>query len=81
MGNDDDDGVIDTLKGMFHNKLFKAIAVAAVANIGSMIGTFVGAAVLVYYFHLTDPVHLLQTGLGNGYHTINDVATAPYGSI
>ncbi len=71
LGSDDDAGVIDTLKGMFHNKLFKAVAVAAVANIGSMIGTVVGAAILVYYFHLSkDPVNLLQTGLGNGYHTI-----------
>jgi len=69
LGNEDD-SMIDTLKGMLHNKLFRAIAVAAVANIGSMIGTFVGAAILVYYFHLTDPVHLLQSGLGNGYHTI-----------
>jgi pheromone shutdown-related protein TraB len=70
LGNEDD-GMIDTLKGMLHNKLFRAIAVAAVANIGSIVGTFVGAAILVYYFHLNqDPVQLLQTGLGNGYHAI-----------
>jgi pheromone shutdown-related protein TraB len=67
---DDDLGVIDTLKGMFKNKLFRAIAVAAMANVGSMVGTFVGAAILVYYFNLTDPVALLQAGVINGYHAI-----------
>jgi pheromone shutdown-related protein TraB len=67
---DDDLGVIDTLKGMFKNKLFRAIAVAAMANVGSMVGTFVGAAILVYYFNLTDPVSLLQAGVINGYHAI-----------
>ncbi|AFC99347.1 pheromone shutdown-related protein TraB [Methanocella conradii HZ254] len=66
----DDSGVIDTLKGMLDNRLFKAIAVAAMANIGSMVGTFVGAAILVYYFHLTDPVQLLQSGVSNGYHAV-----------
>jgi pheromone shutdown-related protein TraB len=72
LGSDDNDmGVIDTLKGMFNNKLFKAIAVAAMANVGSMIGTFVGAAILVYYFHITDPVQLLQSGVSNGYHAIS----------
>jgi pheromone shutdown-related protein TraB len=70
LGNDDEAGIIDTLKGMFNNKLFKAIAVAAMANIGSMAGTFVGAAILVYYFHLTDPVQLLQTGVSNGYNAV-----------
>lgn len=71
LGSGDDDlGVIDTLKGMFKNKLFRAIAVAAMANVGSMVGTFVGAAILVYYFNLTDPVALLQAGVINGYHAI-----------
>lgn len=71
LGSDEDDvGIVDALKGTLNNKLFKAIAVAAMANIGSIVGTFVGAAILVYYFHLTDPVQLLQTGISNGYHAI-----------
>lgn len=71
LGSDDEDaGVWETLKNMFNNKLFKAIAVAAMANVGSIIGTFVGAAILVYYFHLTDPVQLLQSGVSNGYHAV-----------
>lgn len=69
MGNDDE-STLDAIKGMFKNRLFKAIAVAAVANIGSMLGTVVGAALLIYFFHLTNPVELLQVGLSNGYHTM-----------
>jgi hypothetical protein len=36
-----------------------------------MLGTFVGAAILVYYFHITDPVQLLQAGVSNGYHAVS----------
>jgi pheromone shutdown-related protein TraB len=71
LGSDEEAGVMDTLRGMFKNKLFKAIAVAAMANVGSMIGTFVGAAILVYYFHITDPVQLLQSGLSHGYQAVS----------
>lgn len=67
----EEDGILDTIKGLLHNRLFKAILVAAMANIGSTLGTVFGAAILVYYFHLTnDPVGLLQHGLGNGYNTV-----------
>ena len=69
LGNEDD-SMIDAIKGLFKNRLFKVIIVAAVANIGSIIGTFIGVIVLAHYFSLNNPVGLLQTGLGNGYHTI-----------
>ncbi len=69
LGNEDD-SMIDALKSLFKNRLFKVIIVAAVANIGSIIGTFIGVIVLAHYFSLNNPVGLLQTGLGNGYHTI-----------
>jgi hypothetical protein len=67
----EDDGMLDTIRGMFKNRLFKALMVAAAANIGSMIGSVVGAAVLVYYFHLTDPVTLLQHGISNGWNSVS----------
>ncbi len=69
LGSDDDAGVIETLRGMFKNKLFKAIAVAAMANVGSMVGTFVGAAILWQFFNI-HPVELLQAGVSNGYHVV-----------
>lgn len=70
LGSDDEAGVIETLRSMFGNRLFRAIAVAAMANVGSILGTFLGAAILVYYFHVTDPVQLLQAGLGHGYQVV-----------
>lgn len=73
----EEDTMKDTFKNMFNNRLFKAILVAAMANVGSTLGTIFGAAILVYYFHLTDPVGLLQTGFYNGYHTV----TAWVGSL
>ncbi len=71
LGTDEEAGTIETLRKMFRNKLFKAIAIAAMANVGSMLGTVIGAAILVYYFHITDPVQLLQTGVSNGYHAVS----------
>jgi pheromone shutdown-related protein TraB len=67
----EEDSMADTVRNMFRNRLFKAILVAAVANIGSTLGTIVGAAILVYYFHLTDPVALLQQGVANGYGVLS----------
>ncbi len=69
LGNEDD-GLIDTFKGLYRNRLFKAITVAAVANVGSLLGTFIGVMILAQYFNINNPVGLLETGLGNGYHTI-----------
>ena len=69
LGNEDD-SMIDTFKGLYKNRLFRVIAVAAVANIGSILGTVIGVIVLAHFFNLNNPVGLLQTGLGNGYHTI-----------
>ena len=69
LGNEDD-SMMDAIKGLFKNRLFRVIAVAAVANIGSILGTVIGVIVLAHYFSLNNPVGLLETGLGNGYHTI-----------
>lgn len=67
----EEESTLAMIKGMFKNRLFKAILVAAMANIGSTLGTVFGAAILVYYFGLTnDPVSLLQGGLMNGYNTV-----------
>lgn len=66
----DEDSVIETFKNMYNNRLFKVILVAALANVGSFLGTLCGVAVIVYYLHITDPVGLLQAGSANGYHTV-----------
>ena len=66
----DEDSLVQALKNMFRNKLFRVIAVAAMANVGCLVGTFVGVAVLAHYFNISNPVGLLGTGLSNGYHMI-----------
>ena len=65
----DDDSLLDTVRGMLRNRLFKALIVAAVANVGSMLGTFLGAYLLITLFHL-DPLPLLQHGISNGYSVV-----------
>jgi pheromone shutdown-related protein TraB len=65
----DDDSFLDTIRGMFKNRLFKALIVAAMANIGSMIGTFLGAYLLIKFFNL-DALQVLQSGIGNGWSTL-----------
>jgi pheromone shutdown-related protein TraB len=65
----EDDSMLDTARGMFRNRLFKAILVAAMANIGSMLGTFLGAYLLVKFFNL-DALQVLQSGVGNGWNTV-----------
>ncbi|MFW6185982.1 MAG: TraB/GumN family protein [Halobacteriota archaeon] len=53
-----------SLKEVFSNKLFRVLLVAALTNVGSMIGTFVG---LYYVLMITDVdiVTTLRTGFGN----------------
>ncbi len=66
----EEDSFIDTMKGLWNNKLFKVILVAAMANLGSFLGTLAGVALIVYYLHITDPVGLLQAGASNGLHAL-----------
>lgn len=66
----DDDSLLDMARGMLSNRLFKAILVAAMANIGSMIGTFLGAYLLLKFFDL-DALQVLQTGVGNGWNSVS----------
>ncbi len=63
----DDDSMLDTIRGMFRNRLMKALIVAAVANVGSMLGTVLGAYLLTTYI---DPntMQALQSGLANGWN-------------
>lgn len=66
----EEDNIMETLRGMYNNKLFKVALVAALANIGSFFGTLCGAALIVYYLHITDPVGMLQAGSSNGLHAV-----------
>lgn len=75
LGNEDD-SLLETFRNLFRNRLFRVIAVAAVANIGSILGTFIGVIVLAHYFNLHDPLGILHAGLSNGYHAIASLFTS-----
>ena len=53
---------IETFKGMFKNRFMRVLLVASFANIGSMIGTFLGAYVMLQVTGL-NPQDLLHSGL------------------
>lgn len=53
------------LKELMNNKLFRIILVAALANIGSMIGTFVAIPLMVHYLGIPDPLGIIKTALEN----------------
>jgi pheromone shutdown-related protein TraB len=63
-----------TIKEMFDNKLFRIIMVAAFANIGSTLGTFVVIPfLLVPYLHIVNPLDILRTALDTGINTLSHI--------
>jgi pheromone shutdown protein TraB len=64
---DDFKGMIEleTVSEMMNNNLFRVVMVAALANVGSMIGTFLGVYVM---FEVTgiNPKEIIQTGVSAG---------------
>ena len=56
---------VETTGNMLENKLFRVILVAALANIGSMIGTFLGVYVMMQVAGI-DPRGVINAG----FHTI-----------
>jgi pheromone shutdown-related protein TraB len=57
----------ETFSELMNNRLFRIILVAGMANLGSMIGTFVAIPFMVYYLGITNPLDILikafETGL------------------
>lgn len=49
----------ESISQMMNNKLFRILLVAALANIGSMLGTFVAVPLLVQYFGIPNPLDIL----------------------
>ncbi len=63
----------DTMKELMRNRLFRIIFVAGMANIGSMIGTFVAIPIMVQYLGITNPLDILKLALENGYNVLRSV--------
>ena len=63
-----------TISDMMDNKLFRIILVAALANVGSMIGTFVIIPfLLVPYLHIANPLDILRTALETGINALSHI--------
>ncbi len=62
----------ETWNDLMQNKLFRIIMVAAAANLGSMIGTFVAIPIMVPYLGI-DPLVILKTALGTGFNALRNV--------
>jgi pheromone shutdown-related protein TraB len=60
----------ETLKELMQNRLFRIILVAGLANLGSMVGTFVAIPIMVHYLHITDPLAILKTALETGFNAL-----------
>ncbi|MCZ7400131.1 MAG: TraB/GumN family protein [Candidatus Methanoperedens sp.] len=61
----------ETIKELMQNKLFRVILVAGLANLGSMVGTFVAIPIMVHYLGITNPLDILIPALEKGYTTLN----------
>lgn len=55
---------METKEQMFNNRLFRVVLVAALTNIGSMIGTFLGVYVMLQITGI-DPTEVIEAGLRN----------------
>jgi len=48
-----------TLRELFRNRLFKVILIAAVASLGSMVGTFLALPLILGYVHISNPIDII----------------------
>ncbi len=60
----------ETMKELMQNKLFRIFLVVGLANLGSMVGTFVAIPIMVHYLGITNPLEILKTALETGFNAI-----------
>ncbi len=60
----------ETMKELMRNKLFRVFLVAGLANLGSMIGTFVAIPIMIHYLGITNPLDTLIGALQMGFNTL-----------
>ncbi len=63
----------ETMKELMQNKLFRIILVAGLANLGSMLGTFVAIPIMVDYLNIDNPLDILKKALGAGFNAIKEL--------
>lgn len=57
----------ETMSDLMHNNLFRIILVAGLANLGSMLGTFVAIPIMVDYLNIPNPLDILKTAMDTGF--------------
>jgi pheromone shutdown-related protein TraB len=60
----------ETFSELMKNRLFRIILVAGMANLGSMVGTFVAIPIMVYYLGITNPLDILKMAFETGYRLV-----------
>lgn len=63
----------ETVKELMQNKLFRIILVAGLANLGSMIGTFVAIPIMVDLLNIDNPLDILKKALETGLNVIKEL--------
>jgi len=63
----------DTMSELMHNRLFRIILVAGLANLGSMAGTFVAIPFMVHYLGITNPLDILKLAFKTGFNTLRSL--------
>ena len=63
----------DTLGELMHNRLFRIILVAGLANLGSLAGTFVAIPIMVHYLGITNPLDILKLAFETGFNTLKSL--------
>ena len=61
----------ETFSELMNNRLFRIILVAGMANLGSMIGTFVAIPIMVYYLGITNPLDILRMAFETGLRVLS----------
>jgi len=63
----------ETIKELMQNSLFRIILVAGLANLGSIVGTFVAIPVMVHYLGIPNPLEILKTALSTGLNAVKNM--------
>jgi len=56
---------VETFRELFKNRLFKVILIAAIASIGSMVGTFIALPLILNYVQLANPIDIIMNAFSN----------------
>ncbi|VVB94517.1 TraB family protein [uncultured archaeon] len=63
----------ETMKELMGNRLFRVMLVVGLANLGSMVGTFVAIPIMVQYLGIPNPLDILRTALETGFNSLRNI--------